>query len=316
MDEPTQTHPETRSNLFETPTNRNMHWIFFGKDGLRVGWSALLFLAISIVLIELGGYILLASLRSSINPNTPIGPGIALVAEIAQFIPVLAATAIMAAIEKRKISVYGYAGAYKLRRFLWGLAWGFAAISILIASLWKLHLLAFDGSVLHGAVAWKYAAAWGLVFLLTGLFEESLLRGYLQYTLTRGMGFWWSALLLSTLFGVIHKTNPGESPLGLFSAGAVGLFFCLSLWYTGSLWWAIGFHAAWDWGQTYFYGTSDSGLVAEGHFLSQHPTGSLLWTGGATGPEGSLLIFPVLLIMALAMWLWWGCRNKRSGTDL
>ena len=145
-------------------------------------------------------------------------------------------------------------------------------------------------------------------FIFTGIFEESLLRGYLQYTLTRGIGFWWTAIILSTTFGAMHGSNPGESPVGLFSAAAIGLVFCLSLWYTGSLWWAIGFHAAWDWGETYFYGTSDSGMIAQGHFFSEHPTGTLLWTGGATGPEGSLLIVPLILLMALLMWLWWSRR--------
>ncbi len=96
--------------------------------------------------------------------------------------------------------------------------------------------------------------------------------------------------------------------MGLFAAGAIGLVFCLSLWYTGSLYWAVGFHAAWDWGESYFYGTSDSGMVAQGHLLGEHPVGKLLWSGGPTGPEGSLLVIPLILIIALAMWLWWGRR--------
>ena len=248
--------------------------------------------------------------RSRMNPKAPMGPGIGLLQEVIQFLLLLVATAIMAVIEKSKIAVYGYSGSARLSRFFYGLLWGFAAISVLVGALWKAHLLAFDGSPLGGLLAWKYAAAWALVFLFVGLFEESLLRGYLQYTLARGIGFWWAALLLSALFGLIHKSNAGESPVGLFSAGAVGLVFCLSLWYTGSLWWAIGFHAAWDWGQTYFYGTSDSGMMAKGHLLSEHPTGALLWTGGATGPEGSLLILPLLLVMVLLMWLWWGRRGS------
>ena len=104
--------------------------------------------------------------------------------------------------------------------------------------------------------------------LAAGVHLDRYLRGvsaarHLQYTLTHGIGFWWGALVMSILFGAIDGSNQGESPIGLFSAGAVGLVFCISLWYTGSLWWAIGFHAAWDWAQTYFYGTSDSGMVAQ-----------------------------------------------------
>ncbi len=165
------------------------------------------------------------------------------------------------------------------------------------------------------STVWKYALGWGVLFLVVAVFEESTLRGYLQFTLTRGIGFWWGALLLSFLFGFSHGTNPGETPVGLFGAAAVGLVFCLSLWYTGSLWWALGCHASWDWAESYFYGTSDSGLKAQGHLFGEHPTGPLLWSGGTTGPEGSLLALVLLAIMALAMWLWWGRRVESPFRD-
>jgi membrane protease YdiL (CAAX protease family) len=285
-------------------------WIFLGKDGLRAGWSALLFVVIFLAL----SFLVVTGVKWLLHghlPDTkaPLSPRVALVAEFVQMCLVLVATWIMARIERRRLAVYAYAGRAKLVRFLSGGVWGFIAISALIGVLWKTHLLAFDAGSLHGLTAWKYGAAWLLVFIFTGIFEESLLRGYLQYTLTRGIGFWWGALLMSILFGAIHGSNKGESPVGLFSAGAVGLVFCISLWYTGSLWWAIGFHATWDWGQSFFYGTPDSGMVARGHLLSEHPVGPLLWSGGPTGPEGSLYIVPLLLIMALAMWLWWRRRG-------
>src|SRR5581483_11685918 len=201
---------------------------------------------------------------------------------------------------------YGYQGRARAVRFFSGALWGFAAISALVFTLSRMGYLMLDGRALNGEAILRYGLLWGAVFLLTGFFEESLFRGYLQFTLTRGIGFWWGALVFGLLFGVIHKTNPGESPIGLFSAGAVGLVFCLSLWYTGSLWWAVGFHAAWDWGQSYFYGSADSGMLARGHLLREHPVGPILWSGGTTGPEGSVLIVPMLALMALAMCLWWG----------
>jgi membrane protease YdiL (CAAX protease family) len=228
---------------------------------------------------------------------------------------VLLATWIMARIEGRRFAVYGYAGRDRLVRFVAGCVWGLVALSALVAVLWKAHLLAFGSAQLHGLDVWKYGVAWLVTFVVVGIFEESLLRGYLQYTLARGIGFWWGALLMSIVFGAIHGTNKGESPVGLFSAGAVGLVFCISLWYTGSLWWAIGFHASWDWAQSYLYGTPDSGMVARGHLLAEHPVGPLLWSGGPTGPEGSLYIVPLLLIMALVMWLWWRRRGVVTPYD-
>jgi membrane protease YdiL (CAAX protease family) len=287
--------------------DHGIEWIFWGPNRLRAGWGVLLFIVLFVVFIFLDGLLLNRVFHMG-SPAGGFSVRDGLLSEATQVLCVFLATAIMAIIEKRPVFFYGYQGKARAVRLLSGLAWGFIAISTLVLVLWKAGLLAFDGLTLHGPAAWEYAAGWGLVFLATGFFEESLLRGYVQYTMTRGVGFWWGALLFSFLFGFSHSTNPGETPVGLFSAGAVGLVFCISLWYTGSLWWAVGFHAAWDWGESYFYGTSDSGLVAKGHLLGEHPVGKILWSGGATGPEGSLLVLFLLFFAALMMILWWQRR--------
>jgi hypothetical protein len=118
---------------------------------------------------------------------------------------------------------------------------------------------------------------------------------------TPSSGFWQAAWLTSTFFGYIHTFNKGETWLGIFSTAAIGFVFCVSVWLTGSAWWAIGFHASWDWAQTFFYGTADSGLLPKGHFLSSSPAGAALWSGGSAGPEGSALILPILLLILLGL---------------
>jgi membrane protease YdiL (CAAX protease family) len=123
-------------------------------------------------------------------------------------------------------------------------------------------------------------------------------------------GFWEAAWLTSTLFGYIHTFNTGETWIGIFSAAFIGFAFCVSIRVTGSAWWAIGFHASWDWTQTFFYGTADSGMVAHGHYLTTSPAGQALWSGGSAGPEGSLLVIPTVLLVILASVLVYG-RNSR-----
>jgi membrane protease YdiL (CAAX protease family) len=186
---------------------------------------------------------------------------------------------------------------------------------LLVLTLWKTGLLVIDGRLLFGRDIFRYGTIWLLGFLLVGLLEEYLTRGYLQYTLTRGLagvyqwifktrhspafGFWTAAVILSFLFGLGHSKNPGESPIGLLSASLAALVFCFSLWRTGSLWWAMGFHTAWDWGQSFLYGVADSGTMVQHHLLATHPVGKPILSGGATGPEGSIVIVAILALTSL-----------------
>lgn len=124
-------------------------------------------------------------------------------------------------------------------------------------------------------------------------------------------GFWEAAWLTSTLFGYIHTFNAGETWIGIFSAAFIGFAFCVSIRVTGSAWWAIGFHASWDWTQTFFYGTADSGMVAHGHYLTTSPAGQVLWSGGSAGPEGSLLVIPTVLLVIVALVAVYG-RGKQA----
>ena len=114
-------------------------------------------------------------------------------------------------------------------------------------------------------------------------------------------GFWEAAWLTSTFFCYIHTFNSGETWIGIFSTAAIGFAFCVSVRLTGSAWWAIGFHASWDWAQTYLYGTADSGIQPVGHYFTFKPAGSTLWSGGSDGPEGSLLIVPTVLLLIFAL---------------
>ncbi len=115
-------------------------------------------------------------------------------------------------------------------------------------------------------------------------------------------GFWQAAWATSTIFGAYHTSNHGEMWIGIFTASAIGWVFCVSVRVTGSAWWAIGCHAAWDWAETYFYGTANSGFAAPGHLFTSTAHGNVLLSGGAAGPEGSVLAVPATaLLLGLAL---------------
>ena len=230
--------------------------------------------------------------------------------EAVTFAVVLFITWLMSRIEHRSFGEYGLGGnSRRWPQLGQGLVAGFGALSLLVLGLYLGHWIVFNGSLLHspGAIV-SNGFLWLLAFVMVGFFEEFFFRGYLQYTLARGIGygaigFFIAAALFNFSFGFAHGSNPGESPIGLFTAGLIGFVFCISLWYTRSLWWAIGFHATWDWGESFFYGTADSGGVSQGRLLDSHPQGKLLLSGGATGPEGSALCLLIILLIAIFVWL-------------
>ena len=127
-----------------------------------------------------------------------------------------------------------------------------------------------------------------------GFFEEFLFRGYTQFTLASGVGFWPAATMLSAAFGALHLGNGGEDKVGALSVFVIGMFFCLTLRRTGNLWFAVGLHAAFDWGETFLFSVPDSGIVAPGHLLNSSFHGPVWLTGGTVGPEGSVMAFVVV----------------------
>ena len=204
-------------------------------------------------------------------------------------------------VEGRAWGEYGLPGRQAFRKLFWvGAVWGFASITLLLALMYGLRVFDLGHLAMHGARILKFGLFWAVMFLLVGFFEEFLLRGYSQFTLTRAIGFWPAAVLLSCMFGLIHIRNGGEEWPGLLAAALIGFFFCLTLRRTGNLWFAVGFHAAWDWGETFFYSVPDSGTIFPGHLLKSSFHGPRWLTGGVVGPEGSVLCFVVIAVTWVA----------------
>jgi uncharacterized protein len=294
-----------------------IRWIFLGPNGTRAGWRIAIYLALVVALT--GGLQLtvrhIAPLRAWLagQPNGVLAAGPSAVGEIFTFLTVLIPAVIMSKIENRSFGVYGLPlkeafGA----RFWLGLPYGFAMMTLLAGSIAALHGFTITGIGASGVVALKYGILYAIAFLFTGFFEEFGFRGYLQYTLASGIGFWPAALVLSFLFGAGHLGNPGEAKIGAVMAGSFGLLALFALRRTGSLWFAVGMHAGFDWTETFFYGVPDSGLLAQGHLLNSSLQGRDWLTGGTVGPEGSYLVFGVLILAAVGIHLMFPAREHAA----
>jgi membrane protease YdiL (CAAX protease family) len=213
-------------------------------------------------------------------------------------------TWMVARMERRPLAAYGMPPDKAFGARFWeGCVWGFAMLSAVLLVIRLTGHFQIDSVALSGAAIFKYAVGWLLAFYGVAISEEFIFRGYLLFIYTRGVRFWYSSLILSCLFGAAHLGNPHENVLGIVQVVVVGMIFCLTIRRTGTLWLAVGFHTTWDWAQTFFYGTADSGLLGVGRFLNSSSVGPTWLTGGSAGPEGSVIAFIVLLLFGLLVHL-------------
>lgn len=221
-----------------------------------------------------------------------------MIAETTLFLGALIPTAIMSRFERRPMGVYGLPWRAAFGSDFWrGAAWGFINLSLVMFCMMAAHAYSPGGLDLAPLQILKFGVLWAVAFLLVGFAEEYLFRGYVLYTLTLGMDFWPAAIILSVLFALAHRGNPGETWMGLLGIVGIAIFFCLTLQRTGTLWFAVGLHMAYDWGESFFYSVPDSGTYIRGHLLRARLSGPKWLSGGSVGPEASVLAFVADLVM-------------------
>jgi membrane protease YdiL (CAAX protease family) len=278
--------------------------IFVGPNGLRAGWRLLTFFAWFGVLF--GGFVLIRAggpqgFREQYRNQShiTITPLVMGGSEAIILLFLCIAALVMGKLEHRKFSEYGLPLRLALRKDFWiGSLTGFLTISGTLLTMFLLHGFRVTGLAIHGTTILSSLFAWGIAFLLVGLVEEFAFRGYVQYTLASGIGFWPAACVMSSLFGLGHAFNSNENAVGSVAVVIFGLLLCLFLRRTGNLWCAVGFHLGYDWGQM-FYGVPDSGIVPYHNLLSSTLSGPQWLTGGMVGPEASVLTPMALLVVAL-----------------
>jgi len=302
----TQSSPNPAGPGQSAPFEAKM--IFVGPEGIRAGWRLLIYVCI-VAVIGVGLFVILGQIPAFRNALTQASQGsmttTALIfSEIPQAIAVLLAAVLMSLIEKRSWGTYGMPlkQAFGLR-FWEGMLWGVAAISAMIGLIAAFHGYSFGTIALSRPEIINKGLLYLFGFFLVGIFEEYSFRGYTQFTLATGIGFWPAAGILSGAFGAVHLGNKGEGLVGAASVVMIAMFFCLTLRRTGNLWFAIGLHCSFDWGETFLYSVPNSGNLAEGCLSHSTMQGARWLTGGSVGPEGSVFCFLVVALMFLVFHL-------------
>jgi hypothetical protein len=185
--------------------------------------------------------------------------------------------------------------------FLKGLGIGLLVMAgtiLAIVALGDAQLKASPGT------AWThvlYGGKWLLGEVVGAAGEELLYRGLILVAVSRIAGTKAAIFVSAFAFTLGHVLNPGASLIWMIRLFAAGLLLCYSVLRTGSLWWAIGYHAGWNWMSAPFFGAAGSGYIDEGHIFSFGPAGPNWVTGGAVGPEGSVFAFLAVLLGAFLL---------------
>jgi hypothetical protein len=283
--------------------------IFLREDGLRAGWRLAIFL---LILTPLAALLVLVLLRAGapIPSSVAMTPASVLTQEIPLILATLVAAMAMSRVESRPFASYGLPLRPAFGGLLWrGALWGLVMIVATVLAIAGAGGFFFGGIALHGTNLLRQTLLWAIAFGAVGLWEEFFFRGYALATLADGIGFWPAASVMSAIFGAIHLGNHGEGWTGVPQIFLISMFFCLTLRRTGSLWFAVGLHAAWDFGETFIFSSPDSGTYAVGTLLRSTFHGPLWLTGGAVGPEGSVI---GVLAVALAMLIFVRIYPERS----
>jgi len=265
------------------------------QNVLQPAWRFVLFLALYIV----GGKALdRVLIRIHFPDRAFVWPSF-LVNYVVDFGFVAAIAWLMSRIGKEKFSSYGLPvvrGAGTL--FGKGLVWGAVPSALILIPIYLAGGCEFHGLALHGKEFLFSAVGWGAAMLALGFVEEFLFRGYALKTLGESVGFWPAAIFLSSIFGLVHLLfKPHEDWIDPISVALYGVFWCLTLRRTGSLWFAVGFHAASDYADMILFAEPNSGNDGKppvGHLLDVRFHGPDWLTGGPRGTEASLLVFVVL----------------------
>jgi hypothetical protein len=195
-------------------------------------------------------------------------------------------------------------GLISVKEFFAGLALGVTLFSAVIVVLWLLRVYHFAGT---GTAAGLGAGA--LSALLAATVEETLIRGFLFRIVQMVGGTWIAVIISSAFFGAGHAFNPGATVTSSLAITLeAGVLLAAAYVLTGRLWFPMGLHAGWNFSEGSLYGLSVSGFTAKNALTHGTLIGPVILTGGAFGPEASIVA--VILCLGVAILLLWRATKR------
>lgn len=218
-------------------------------------------------------------------------------------------------LEKMPVVSMGFVRKEALSSYLKGLLIGFLMFSAVVFSGTALGAFEFIGFTKNFQPA--ILALWFGGFLIQGMFEEVMCRGYFMISIARKSSILTAVIANSFLFAIMHYGNDGFNILPFVNLMLFGLFTSLTMLATNNIWCVGAIHSIWNFVQGCFFGLSVSGMpLMETVFVFKSTNKSIL-NGGDFGPEGGLLVTFILVIAtATAGYRYWKkCKKGETNGD-
>lgn len=200
-------------------------------------------------------------------------------------------------IEGRSYASMGLSKKGFFKNYVKGLVIG----AVMIAAAAGLTVLMGGAQItLADKISWLYIALFFAGYLVQGMSEEFMCRGYLCVSLANKVKLSVAVGISSVVFAMLHLANPGLSLLAMINLALFGVFMAVYMFRTDDLWGVCAIHSAWNFLQGNILGFSVSGVAAKSSvFTSSYVGGKELISGGAFGLEGGICATIVLLAAIL-----------------
>jgi hypothetical protein len=283
--------------------------VFIGFDGkLRAIWRAVIYFGLG----DLALFPLLSRLFGLAAKLLHLSPGLTAanvaLGELSNFVDALICTGAFALYERRRVDSYGLP---VNRAFSWqtfeGAAAGFIMAGAVAFGMITLGGMQIKGLAGSGSTLMLSALAWLGANVCVAIAEEFWFRSYLLQTLWKSIGFWPAASVIALIFAAEHYFfKTGENFWDVITLVSLSLLMSYSVLRTSTLWFAVGFHFAFDYMQLFVIGTPNGGEIPAGRLLDVRFNGPAWLTGGVLGTEASFLMYPMIALLWL--YVWWRYR--------
>jgi hypothetical protein len=283
--------------------------LVWNDDDRRPRLPVRLVVGIVVVLVSLVGT---AVFVQSVRPPTFLTgvPAVVVITVVSGVVSTVAVALVGRLVDRRRLADFGLG----LDRDWWlDCGFGFLLGAGLMTAVFGVEL-ALGWIVVTGTFVPPNGFATGflsvfVLFVVVGVQEELLARGYLLTNLGEGLRGWFgdrgatavAVAVSSVVFGALHLGNPNATLVSTLSISFAGVMLAVGYVLTDELAIPVGLHISWNLFQGGVYGFPVSGLGIDVAVVAVSQRGPSLWTGGAFGPEAGLLGIAAIAVGTLAI---------------